>query len=120
MLHEDVSSSDVNIKTFKDGYTEGISLEEAIRKSRVLIEALPYIQSFKDKVVVIKFGGSAMANMKTFQSILQDVVFMRTIGMRPVIVHGGGPHISEEMKKMKRRKSRQRKKHQQIIRRDRM
>ena len=99
MLHEDVSSSDVNIKTFKDGYTEGISLEEAIRKSRVLIEALPYIQSFKDKIVVIKFGGSAMANMKTFQSILQDVVFMRTIGMRPVIVHGGGPHISEEMKK---------------------
>ncbi|HDY66958.1 MAG: acetylglutamate kinase [Candidatus Scalindua sediminis] len=99
MLYEDVLSSDVNIKTLKDGYTEGISLEEAIRKSKVLIEALPYFRSFKDKVVVIKFGGSAMVNIKTFQSILQDVVFMKTIGMRPVIVHGGGPHISKEMKK---------------------
>lgn len=79
--------------------TENISMEEAIRKSRVLIEALPYIQSFKNKVVVIKFGGSAMSNIKTFRGILQDVVFMQTVGMRPIIVHGGGPYISEEMNK---------------------
>lgn len=99
MLYEGILSSDVNIKTFKGIYTKGTSIEEAIRKSRVLIEALPYIQSFKDKVVVIKFGGSAMENIKTFQSILQDVVFMKTVGMRPIIVHGGGPHISKEMEK---------------------
>lgn len=74
-------------------------MEDAIRKSKVLIEALPYIQSFKDKIVVIKFGGSAMSNKNTFQSILQDVVFMKTVGMRPIIVHGGGPFISKEMNK---------------------
>ena len=74
-------------------------MEEAIRKSRVLIEALPYIQSFRDKIVVVKFGGSAMVNVETFKSILQDMVFMKSIGMKPIIVHGGGPHISSEMKK---------------------
>ncbi|MCP4251951.1 MAG: acetylglutamate kinase [Candidatus Scalindua sp.] len=68
-------------------------------KSRVLIEALPYIQSFKDKIVVVKFGGSAMVDKDTFQSVLQDMVFMKSIGMRPVIVHGGGPFISSEMEK---------------------
>ncbi|MBT3877726.1 MAG: acetylglutamate kinase [Candidatus Scalindua sp.] len=79
--------------------TKGISMEEAIGKSRVLIEALPYIQSFKDKVVVVKFGGSAMVDKGTFQSVLQDMVFMKSIGMKPVIVHGGGPFISSEMEK---------------------
>jgi acetylglutamate kinase len=74
-------------------------MEEAIGKSRVLIEALPYIQSFKDKVVVVKFGGSAMVDKGTFQSVLQDMVFMKSIGMKPVIVHGGGPFISSEMEK---------------------
>ncbi len=80
-------------------YALGLPMEEAIRKSRVLIEALPYIQSFRDKIVVVKFGGSAMVNVMTFQSILQDMVFMKAIGMKPIIVHGGGPHISSEMKK---------------------
>ena len=74
-------------------------MEESIKKAGVLIEALPYIRSFKDKIVVVKFGGSAMVNIKTFQSILQDVVFMKAIGMRPIIVHGGGPYISSEMEK---------------------
>ncbi|MCP4977437.1 MAG: hypothetical protein GY931_14880, partial [Maribacter sp.] len=83
----------------KNGDILGLPMEEAIRKSRVLIEALPYIQSFRDKIVVVKFGGSAMVNVKTFQSILQDMVFMKAIGMKPIIVHGGGPHISSEMKK---------------------
>lgn len=83
----------------KREYKKNISMEEAIRKSKAMIEALPYIQSFKGKVVVVKFGGSAMVNIKTFQSILQDVVFMKTVGMRPIIVYGGGPHISSEMEK---------------------
>ncbi len=99
ILYEGVFSSEVDAEKLKRGYTKDISMEEAIRKSRAMIEALPYIQSFKDKVVVVKFGGSAMVNIKTFQSILQDVVFMKAIGMMPVIVYGGGPHISSEMEK---------------------
>ena len=91
MLNEDDSPSYLGIKKSNIIGTKGISMEEAIGKSRVLIEALPYIQSFKDKIVVVKFGGSAMVNRDTFRSILQDMVFMKSIGMKPVIVHGGGP-----------------------------
>ncbi len=99
ILNEDDSPSDLSFKKYKIIGTKGISMEEAIGKSRVLIEALPYIQSFKDKIVVVKFGGSAMVDKDTFQSILQDMVFMKSIGMKPVIVHGGGPFISSEMEK---------------------
>ncbi len=99
ILNEDDSPSDSSINKSKIIDTKGISMEEAIGKSRVLIEALPYIQSFKDKIVVVKFGGSAMVDKDTFQSVLQDMVFMKSIGMRPVIVHGGGPFISSEMEK---------------------
>ncbi|GJQ58657.1 MAG: acetylglutamate kinase [Candidatus Scalindua sp.] len=99
ILCDEAMSSNVGLKTLADTDTKGITIEDAITKSKVLIEALPYIQSFKGKIVVIKFGGSAMVNIKTFLSILQDVVFMQAIGMKPIIVHGGGPYISEEMKK---------------------
>lgn len=99
ILYNGVFTSGSEAKSLKREYKKDISMEEAIRKSRALIEALPYIQSFKDKVVVVKFGGSVMVNIKTFQSILQDVVFMKTIGMMPVIVYGGGQHISGEMEK---------------------
>ena len=99
IFNEDDSPPDLDFKKSKIIGTKGISMEEAIGKSRVLIEALPYIQSFKDKVVVVKFGGSAMVDKGTFQSVLQDMVFMKSIGMKPVIVHGGGPFISSEMEK---------------------
>ena len=99
VLGEEVFSSDIGVKTLEDTCTKGITMEDAILKSRVLIEALPYIQAFKGKIVVIKFGGSAMVDTKTFLSILQDVVFMKAIGMNPILVHGGGPNISEEMRK---------------------
>ena len=99
ILIEDDSHSGFDVKKSKIVGTKGISMEEAISKSRVLIEALPYIQSFKDKIVVVKFGGSAMVDKDTFQSVLQDMVFMKSIGMKPVIVHGGGPFISSEMEK---------------------
>ncbi|MCD6333770.1 MAG: acetylglutamate kinase [Candidatus Latescibacteria bacterium] len=72
-------------------------MKDSIAKAAVLIEALPYIQSFKDKIVVIKYGGSAMAGDGSPDTILQDVVFMATVGMRPVIVHGGGKEISRRM-----------------------
>lgn len=74
-------------------------MENAIRKANILIEALPYIRSFKDKIVVIKFGGGAMSNDEVMTYVLQDIVFMKTVGIRPVLVHGGGPYISTEMKK---------------------
>ena len=99
ILNEDGLTSGFVVKKSKITGTKGISMEEAIGKSRVLIEALPYIQSFKDKIVVVKFGGSAMVNEDTFHSVLQDMVFMKSIGMKPVIVHGGGPFISSEMEK---------------------
>ena len=75
------------------------SLEEAIRKAGVLIEALPYIQSFHNKIVVIKFGGSAMDVGGDLSNLLTSLVFMSQVGMRPVLVHGGGPMISAEMKR---------------------
>lgn len=70
---------------------------DAVRKARALIEALPYIRSFQKKIVVIKLGGRAMEDCAELDGLLVDVTFMATVGMRPVIVHGGGPAISREM-----------------------
>ncbi|HET6429537.1 MAG TPA: acetylglutamate kinase, partial [Phycisphaerae bacterium] len=72
-------------------------MEEAIAKAKSLIEALGYIQRFADKIVVIKMGGSVMDDEGAIVNLLTDVVFMRTVGMRPVIVHGGGKAISRAM-----------------------
>jgi len=74
-------------------------VQRIIQKAAVLIEALPYIQAFKDKIVVVKFGGSLMDNEQYVDSILRDVVFMHSVGMKPVVVHGGGGHISDEMRR---------------------
>jgi len=72
-------------------------MQEAMEKAAVLIEALPYIQSFRGKVVVIKVGGSAMEDEEILTSILQDVVFAELVGMRLLLVHGGGRFITREM-----------------------
>jgi acetylglutamate kinase len=72
-------------------------MEEAIRKAEVLIEALPYIRAFRDRVIVVKLGGSALAELNILHELLEDVMFMKTTGMWPVLVHGGGPHITQEM-----------------------
>lgn len=72
-------------------------MENAIRKAGILIEALPYIRSFRNKIVVIKFGGGAMSSDEVLTNVLQDIVFMKTVGIFPILVHGGGPHISQEM-----------------------
>jgi acetylglutamate kinase len=72
-------------------------MQEAIEKAAVLIEALPYIQSFRGKIVVIKIGGSAMEEDEILTSILQDVAFVELVGMRPLLVHGGGKFITQEM-----------------------
>ena len=72
-------------------------MDEAIRKARVLIEALSWIQRFRSRYVVIKLGGSTLDDAAAVDSLLVDVVFMATVGMRPVIVHGGGKAISAAM-----------------------
>jgi len=71
---------------------------EAIRKATVLIEALGWIQRFRSKYVVVKLGGSTLDQPEAVDSLLTDVVFMASVGMRPVIVHGGGKAISAAMK----------------------
>ena len=73
-------------------------MKESIAKAAVLIEALPYIQKFRGAIVVIKFGGSAMDDLNSVESTLRDVVFMELVGMKPVIVHGGGKRISKRLK----------------------
>lgn len=74
-------------------------MKEAIRKSEVLIEALPYIKKFFEKVIVIKYGGAAVDQSGIEKSILEDIMFMNYAGMRPIVVHGGGPFISKMMKR---------------------
>ncbi len=72
-------------------------MNEYIAKAAVLIEALPYIQQFRDAIVVVKFGGSAMEDLDCVESTIRDIVFMELVGMKPVIVHGGGKKISEKL-----------------------
>ena len=69
-------------------------MEEAIRKADTLIEALGWIRQFRGKTTVIQLGGSLMEDTDALRHVLLDIVFMETVGMRPVIVHGGGPAIS--------------------------
>ncbi|MBC7320733.1 acetylglutamate kinase, partial [bacterium] len=69
-------------------------------RAEILVEALPYIKKFWNKIVVIKYGGSAMEDKQLEKLIIKDIILLRYIGMKPVIVHGGGPEISQEMKKL--------------------
>jgi acetylglutamate kinase len=72
-------------------------MDDAIRKADVLIEALSYIRTFRDRLTAIKLGGSVMEDPEALRATLQDVVFMETVGMRPILVHGGGKAIDEAM-----------------------
>jgi len=72
-------------------------LDDAVRKADVLVEALGWIRQFRDRYVVIKLGGSALEDPASVRACLTDVVFMETVGMRPVLVHGGGKVISRAM-----------------------
>lgn len=71
----------------------------ALDKSRVLLEALPYLKAFDRKFVVIKIGGSTMTDLKILPHVVRDVVFLEQVGVWPIIVHGGGPRITEEMER---------------------
>jgi acetylglutamate kinase len=73
-------------------------VDEAIRKANVLIEALDWIRRFRDRLVVIKLGGSALEDHQTVRSLLTDVIFMQCVGLKPVLIHGGGKAINQAMK----------------------
>lgn len=72
-------------------------MDDAIRKAEALIEALSYIRTFRDRLTVVKLGGSAMEDPDALRSTLEDVFFMETAGMRPILVHGGGKPIDRAM-----------------------
>ena len=72
-------------------------MEKAIAKASALIEAMEYIRQFRGKVVVVKLGGSVLDNISLQEKLLTDVAFMTTVGMQPIIVHGGGKAITRAM-----------------------
>ena len=78
-------------------------MQEIIKKADILIEALPYIRAFRGKPVIVKYGGSVMGNEPILKGILEDLVFMSYVGLRPVLVHGGGPEINQRLKHLGRR-----------------
>ncbi len=75
--------------------TTTLAHEEAAAKAEVLIESLPWLKKFRDAVIVIKFGGNAMVDEALLRAFAEDVVYLRLAGIRPVVVHGGGPQITD-------------------------
>lgn len=69
-------------------------MEKVLQKAEVLIEALPYIQQFNRKIIVVKYGGSAMSNEELQKNVIKDVTLLKLVGFKPIIVHGGGKEIS--------------------------
>lgn len=69
-------------------------IEQVLKKAEVLIEALPYIQKFNRKIIVVKYGGSAMSNEELQRNVIKDVTLLKLVGFKPIIVHGGGREIS--------------------------
>jgi len=76
------------------------AVANAAHRAEVLVEALPYIQRFRGAVVVVKYGGNAMVDPGLSQAVAEDVVLLRAVGLRPVVVHGGGPQISALMSRL--------------------
>ena len=69
-------------------------MQNVLKKAEVLIEALPYIQKFNRKIIVVKYGGSAMSNEELQKNVIKDVTLLKLVGFKPIIVHGGGKEIS--------------------------
>ena len=76
-----------------------VDMDEELKKAQVLVEALPYIQKFNRKVIVVKYGGSAMVDEDLKRKVIQDVVLLKLVGFKPIIVHGGGKEISKWVEK---------------------
>ncbi len=76
------------------------NIEKLLQKAEVLIEALPYIQKFNRKIIVVKYGGSAMSNEELQKNVIKDVTLLKLVGFKPIIVHGGGKAISTWVNKV--------------------
>ena len=74
--------------------SRSIDYAQAVTKAESLIEALPWLERYADSVLVIKYGGNAMVDDTLKKAFAEDIVFLRRCGIRPVVVHGGGPQIS--------------------------
>ena len=79
---------------------ENKEMEALLKKAEVLIEALPYIQKFNRKIIVVKYGGSAMSNPELQKNVIKDVTLLKLVGFKPIIVHGGGKEISRWIEKV--------------------
>lgn len=77
-----------------------IDMNQVLQKAEVLIEALPYIQRFNRKIIVVKYGGSAMSNEELQKNVIKDVTLLKLVGFKPIIVHGGGKEISRWVSKV--------------------
>ena len=71
-----------------------------IDRAQVLAEALPYIQKYTGKTIVVKYGGNAMVSQELRQAVISDIILLSLVGVRVVVVHGGGPEISQMLKKI--------------------
>ena len=78
---------------------EHLTIEELIPRAEFLIEALPYIQEFRGQTIVVKYGGSAQVDSELRERTAKDLALMELVGMKVVVVHGGGPEVSATMKK---------------------
>ena len=74
-------------------------MEKVLEKASVLVEALPYIQKFNRKIIVIKYGGSAMSDEAMQKKVIEDCVLLKLVGFKPIVVHGGGKAISKWVEK---------------------
>ena len=75
------------------------NMQKFLSKAEVLIEALPYIQRFNRKIIVVKYGGSAMVDEDLKRRVIEDVTLLKLVGFKPIIVHGGGKEISKWVEK---------------------
>lgn len=83
-----------------------LNTEAALNIANVLTEALPYIQRFADKIIVVKYGGNAMTDPALESSFARDIVLLKTVGLHPVVVHGGGPQVDNLLKQLGRESDR--------------
>lgn len=84
---------------------ENREMHEGLKKAEVLIEALPYIQKYNRKIIVVKYGGSAMSDEEIQKNVIKDVTLLKLVGFKPIIVHGGGKEISRWVEKTGRQAS---------------
>lgn len=93
-------SCEVNMSSPEPVDLRNLPIEKLIERSQMLVEALPYIRQFRGSTVVIKYGGAAMVEASLKPLVIQDVALMSLVGMRPVVVHGGGPEITAQLAKL--------------------